>query len=62
MNESIPTETIILLLKSNENQSRSLAENFIDSIVRPYNLSDARAVTLFENVKGAMKGISNCPA
>ncbi len=61
MNESISTETILVLLKSNGNQSRSLAENFIDSIVRPYNLSDARAVALFENLKRSIKVLSNCP-
>ncbi len=61
MNESISTEAIIFLLKSRENQSRSLAENFIDSIVRPYNLSDARAVTLFENVKETINGSIELP-
>ncbi len=61
MSESISAETIMILLKSNGNQSRSLAENFIDSIVRPYNLSDARVVALFENVKRPIKVLSNCP-
>ncbi len=61
MNQSISLAEAIMKLKSNSNQSRSPAEDFIDSIVRPYNLSDARAVALFENVKRSVRGTVKLP-
>jgi len=53
MNQSISIDEVVM--KINSHRHRTLAENFIDDVVRPNNLSDIQAVALFEQVKQSMQ-------
>ncbi len=53
MNQSISIDEVVMKISSH--QHRTLAENFIDDVVRPNNLSDIQAVVLFEKVKQSLR-------
>ena len=52
MNQSISIDEVVMKISSHRH--RTLAENFIDDVVRPNNLSDIQAVALFNKVKQSM--------